>query len=107
MWKQQLLKKKKPDKRRPLAHLLQFAGTDVGASRANPAQDVEHRDRDVAAVGNLNCLPLARPANTNTNTNTNTNANANTSTNTNTNANTNTSREPQLSFPRSPCINQD
>ena len=53
---------RKPDKRRPFAHLLQLAGANVGASRTNPTQDVEHRDRDVAAVGNLNCLSLACPA---------------------------------------------
>ena len=54
--------KTKPDKRRPLAHLLQLAGPNVGASGTNSTEDVEHRDRHVAAVGNLNCLSLACPA---------------------------------------------
>ena len=45
-----------PDEGRPLAHLLELAGAHVGASGADPSQDVEHGGRHVPAVWHLHGL---------------------------------------------------
>ena len=50
-----------PDEGGPLAHLLELAGTDVGAGRADASKHIEHGDGDVPPVGNLHALTLTRP----------------------------------------------
>ena len=51
-----------PDKGCPLAHLLELARSHVGTSGSDSPEHVQHGDGDVAAVGNLDGLPLAGPA---------------------------------------------